>query len=76
MRKMASVKKLSLYFTDSEGDNINQVYHYADSEVESASVKALMQGIIANGAIFNKVPAAMKSAKIITVNETPINIDA
>ncbi len=73
---MANSTKLALSFESSTGATINHSYNYVDPEVESASVKALMEGIIANGAIFANVPAAMKSAKIVVVEETLIDLDA
>ncbi len=73
---MANSTKLALSFENSSGSTVNHNYHYIDPEVESASVKALMQGIIANGAIFDNVPVAMKSAKIVKVEETLIDLDA
>ena len=72
---MAVSTKLSLTFTDGDGASINHSYNYANPEVTSASVKALMQGIVANGAIFDRVPVATKSAKIVVTEETSININ-
>ena len=49
-------------------------YNYIDPEVTDATVKTLMQGIIANGDIFENVPAALKSAKLVTTSETAVDL--
>ena len=72
---MATTRNLILTFQDNEGDDFSQTWRNCDSEAEAASVKALMQGCIANGAIFARQPALMKSAKITTKTDTPININ-
>ncbi len=73
---MANSTKLKMTFESATGATINQSYNYIDPEVEQASVKALMEGIIANGSIFANVPAAMKTAKIVVTDETLIDLDA
>ena len=66
--------KLVLTFAKANGDSLSQTYSNAKSNVSSANVKALMEGIIANGAIFTSVPAVMKSAKIVTTTETAVDL--
>lgn len=68
--------KLVLKFMSATGSEITMNYNYVDPEVEAASVKALMEGIIANGSIFANVPTAMTSAKVVTTEETLIDLDA
>ncbi len=71
---MAISTKLSLSFTKSNGDAINMNYGNIKQDVSAANVKSLMEGIVANGSIFEKVPAAIKSAKIITTEETAVDL--
>ena len=71
---MAISTKLSLNFTKINGDAINMTYGNIKQDVSSANVKSLMEGIVANGSIFEKVPAAIKSAKIITTEETAVDL--
>ena len=71
---MAISTRLSLDFTKSNGDLINITYGNIKQDVSAANVKALMEGIVANGSIFENVPAAIKSAKIITTEATAVNL--
>ena len=71
---MATSTKLWLNFTRSNGGSMNLTYNHAKSNASAANVKALMQGIVANGNIFQKTPAAIKSAKIITTEETEVDL--
>lgn len=71
---MATSTKLSLNFTKNDGGSMNLSYNYAKKEFNAANVKALMEGIVANGDIFERIPAAAKSAKIVTIEETAIDL--
>lgn len=73
---MANSSKLVLSFLNSSGRSKNFNFNYIDTEVETASVKAVMQGMIANGAIYDDVPVTMDKAKIVVTNETLIDLDA
>ncbi|MBQ7150921.1 MAG: DUF2922 domain-containing protein [Synergistaceae bacterium] len=73
---MATTNKLVLAFEGSNGKEVSFTYSYADPEVESATVKALVNGIIANGEIFDNPPVKAKSAKIVTTTESYFNLDA
>ena len=66
---MASGVQLVLGFETEYGSNTVLTFNYAKPSVSLASVKALMNGIIANGSIFANVPATMKSAKQIIMTE-------
>ena len=66
--------KLVVEFVRSNGTTMSQTYKYAKSNVSSANAKALMQAIIANGNIFQKVPSAMKAARIVTTDTTEIDL--
>jgi len=71
---MATSTKLSLSFMKSNGDSINFTYSNAKNNVTAANVKSLMEGMVANGDIFEKVPAAIKSATIITTERTAVDL--
>ena len=71
---MASGARLALTFRDSGGDKITFGYNYADPEVETAAVQALMNGMITNGSIFEDVPTAIDSAKVVVTTETVLNV--
>ena len=71
---MASGTNLRLIFEGTHGDAVF-VYPYVNSEVDSLSVKALMQGMITNGSVFTNPLVTKKSATIITNRETAINIE-
>lgn len=49
--------KLVLTFETSNGKNVIFTYNHAKPSATAAQVKALMNGIIANGSIFSTVPA-------------------
>ena len=70
---MASGTTLQLVFEGSSGDAIF-VFPYADREVTTATVKTLMNGMIANKVIFENQPIAIKGAKLVTSTETTLNV--
>ena len=65
---MAAGTKLQLVFT-TDTSTTTHTYNYADPAATKANVVALATTIIAGGAIFTKVPLALKSAKTITTSE-------
>lgn len=71
---MATVSKLVLTFSNEDGGTESFYFDYADPDVETSAVTALMDGMVTNGAIFSTPPVAKKSAKIITTQETSIDI--
>ena len=71
---MATSARLSLNFTKSSGELMNITYSNVKQNVSSANVKALMQGIIANGDIFSNRPVAIISAEIITTDKTVVDL--
>ena len=68
--------KLVLTFAGSNGSTATHNFSYADPEATVASVKALMNGIIANGSIYANVPLTVKSAKTVTTPETVYDLSA
>ncbi|MBQ7197075.1 MAG: DUF2922 domain-containing protein [Synergistaceae bacterium] len=71
---MASVSKLSLTFAKENGDSMSINYSYADPNASASNIKTLMQSIVTNGDIFENPPVAIKSAKIVTTEETAIDL--
>ena len=71
---MASGTKLVLEFGTSNGGITTFSFNYAKPSTTTANVKALMNGIISNGDIFANVPATMKSAKLVTTNESAYDL--
>lgn len=71
---MADSRKLVCTFKDSDGAEFNMSFNYASSEMAANSVKALMNGIVANGSIFEKTPVSAKGAKVVVTSESDIDI--
>ncbi len=71
---MAATSRLVLEF-EGTGSNVTFSYPYADSTTNTAQVKALMNGLIANGSIFENPPLVAKSAKMITTQESSYILD-
>lgn len=64
--------RLSMKFIKSNGDTISMSYGNINPEVTDNNVNALMDGIISNGNIFEKVPATKKGADIITTTSRDV----
>ena len=73
---MASGTKLHLVFGTNSASKATFNYNYADREVTTATVRALMNGMITNGSIFENVPTAIESAKLVTTAETTLQVEA
>lgn len=71
---MATSTKIVLNFAKANGNDMSLSYAYARQDVSNASIKSLMQGIVANGAIFENVPVAIRSAKIVTTDTTDVDL--
>ena len=72
---MAESSKLVMTFAGSNGAEHSITYNYIDAETPNADLKALVNGIIANGSIFSNVPATAKSAAIVTTTQTAVNLN-
>ena len=66
---MAAGTKLVCTFETSNGGTEIFTFNYADPGATKAEATALMNAIIANGAIFAKVPTVAKSVKNVTTSE-------
>lgn len=72
---MAAGVKLVCEFQTETGATKTFTYNYADPEVTTSTVRALVNGLIANGSIFDNPPKIAKSAKLVTTTETPFNLE-
>ena len=70
---MADSCKLRLGFKDANGKNMTATFNYAN-KTAGASVRPLMEGMIANGAIWNPAPAVIIDASFIETTETPVSL--
>ena len=61
-------------FAGSNGAEHSMTYNYADAEAPVSDIKALVNGIVANGSIFTNVPVTAKGAKIVTTTETEVSL--
>ena len=71
---MAAGTKLVITFVDADSANRNFSFNYAKSGATTANIKALANGIVANGSIFEHVPVTPKSAKLVTTTEANVDI--
>jgi len=71
---MAILARLYLEFQDKEGGSVSMIYPCVNKDIAELNIKELMQGIIRNGSIFEKVPVVMKSAKLVTTSTSFFNI--
>ena len=63
---------LKLKFKDADARTISSSFNYAKPDAAPADVKALMEGMIANKAIYSPEPAAIVGAAFVTTTETPV----
>ncbi len=70
---MADTCKLKLGFKDSAGKSMYATFNYAN-KTAGASVRPLMEGMIANGALWNPAPAVIVDAMFIETTETPVSL--
>ena len=73
---MAESRKLQMTFLNSNGASKNFSFsNIKDREsLVDANVKALMEGMIGNGDIYETPPAAIVSAKIVETTETAVDL--
>lgn len=61
--------KLVIKCAGTDGD-VNFVYNYADEDATTQNVKNLCTDLVTNGTIFANPPTAVKSAKLVTIQES------
>lgn len=70
---MASTTKLELTFGTMSGEK-KWTFNYFDSEATASSVKALMNGMIANGSIYSYPPLTRVKARRVVTTDTEYDI--
>jgi len=65
--------KLKTKFKDASGQEQTFTLNYANAAA-GAAVRPLMEGMIANGAIYDTAPATIVSAAFVTTTETPVSL--
>ena len=71
---MAAGCKLVITFIDTTSTERDFVFNYAKSSATPTQIKAVAQGLIENGSIFENVPVSAKSAKLVVTSETTIDV--
>lgn len=69
-----AVNNLKCKFKDAGNQDLTFTVNYANPSVTGAAVRALMEGMIANGAIYSSAPVAIVSAALVSTTETPITL--
>ncbi len=64
---------LKVKFKDASAKDLTASFNYANASA-GASVRPLMEGFIANAAIFSTAPAAIVSAEFVTTTITPVSL--
>ena len=74
---MAAGIKLVIQYETSNGSSTTHTWNYAKSTATAQQVKALITATTSstNRVIFQNVPIAAKSAKLVTTTETPYNLE-
>jgi hypothetical protein len=65
---------LNLKFNAAGDKKVSMTFPYADSTCGDAQVKALMQNIVANNAIFAEPPLALTAAEFVTRTVIPVDL--
>lgn len=71
---MATNRKLQLKFKDTNDENVTFTFAHIKANPARTDVKALMSGMIANNAIWQKSPATETSATLVTTTTSAIDI--
>ena len=66
--------ELTMNFLKDNGEAMSITYKYAKTNASNANVKSLMEGIVANGSIFEKKPVSIQSAYVKNVQYTAIDL--
>lgn len=65
---------LKMTFAKANGNNVSFTMKYARQDSSNANIKSLMEGMVANGEIFENTPVALKSAQIVTTETTEVDL--
>lgn len=64
---------LKLYFKNASGDTVTFAFRHAN-KTAGASVRPLMEGMIANTAMFKDTLTAIDAAEFIVTTATPVSL--
>ena len=67
--------RLKLVFSGAGEKKVTMLFPYARSSATGAEVKALMQGIVADGNIYDDVPKGIVGAEFLDSTSTPVNLE-
>lgn len=70
---MANSTKLVLKFGTASGVK-TWTYNYAKSNATTVNIRALMDGMITNGSVYQYPPLTKESAEIVTTSTTPVDV--
>lgn len=65
---------LKLKFKDADARAISSTLNHVKPDAGAPAVKALMEGMIANKAIYSPEPASIVGAEFVTVTNTPVSL--
>lgn len=71
---MAITTKLSITYNTNSGTTTTHSYKYANADVTSALVQALVTATLTNASLFYIQPVSAKSAKLVETEETEITL--
>jgi len=66
--------RLKLVFSSAGEKKITMLFPYANSSASGSDVKALMEGIVAEGSIYEDVPKGIIGAEFLESSSTPIDL--
>lgn len=72
--EMSAGTKLVFSFGNALGNTINYSYNYGNANAATSDIKAAMNTMITNGAIFKNVPVSIKGAKAVVTTETEFDL--
>ena len=67
--------RLRLVFSGAGEKKITLSFPYARGSATGTEVKTLMQGIVADGSIYEDVPTGIVGAEFLTSSSSPINLE-
>ena len=71
---MSAGTKIVFSFGNASGNTVNYSYNYGNAGAPAIDVKAAMNTMIANGAIFKNVPVSIKGAKAVVTSESEFDL--
>lgn len=66
--------RLKLVFSGAGEKKVTMLFPYAKASATGAEVKALMQGIVADGGVYEEVPTGIVGAEFLESTSTPVDL--